>query len=303
MNALVKKRIILAYLFLLPILMQAQSFDWWNEIHNWDGISPWTKYMTMSPAFMGPNALPVPDIKNGRMLKNSMIQISAEGHISEGDNTQNLYTRLFIPLSKDRVGVNLSYVPIEFYQMDEKTRDLRASRDFDGKGSSYGDLYIGTYIQILKDHDKWPDVLLTVNLKTASGNRLSAARFTDTPGYFFDVSIGESYSISKQSDVIIRPYVMLGFYVWQLHGFPFLQNDAFLFGAGIDWSFSHFEVKHSIGGYSGYINNGDRPIVHRLELSTQFDSQVNGQLMIQNGLHDFPYTTIRGGVKIRLSKL
>ncbi|MDZ7847116.1 MAG: hypothetical protein U5L96_10280 [Owenweeksia sp.] len=129
--------------------------------------------------------MPVPNTETGNMPKRLQLQLAGEAHLNPGDQTQNLFTRLFIPFKGARVGISLSMVPIEHYLMDTVTRDLRAARDYDAKGFSLGDLYIGTHIQLVRQQEKLPDIMLSINLKTASGNNLYAVRFTEYPGLLF----------------------------------------------------------------------------------------------------------------------
>ena len=276
----------------------AQDFGWWNAVHDWDGTTPWPNYITLTPAFLGPNALPVPEVRNGRLRTTPTLRLAGEAHFSRGDDTQNAWLDLNLPLFSDRASVSLQYVPLEYYRMDVATRDLRAARDFDGKGTASGDVYLGTHIQLLRDHARWPDVLLTFTLRTASGNRLSAARFTDTPGYYFDLSVGKSYAVTEW--VSLRPHLMLGFYAWQTYRNDYFQNDALLYGVGVDLELSKLTVTTALGGYSGYIGQGDRPVVYRLGVETRRGARVEYLGRVEWGLRDFPYRSLRLGVGLRL---
>jgi hypothetical protein len=284
--------------FFLSIgVIQAQDFSWWDTKHNWDGVSPRTDLIIMSPAFMGPNALPVPTIQNGRIPERFYFEVSGEGHFSKGDNTKGMHTALFTPLFSDRVGLHLNWVPVEFFEMDTVTRDIRRAMDRDGKGKNMADLYFSTYIQLLKDHAHLPDILATINLRTATGNKLSAARTTDAPGYFFDLSFGKTYQINQSMFQSIRPYAMFGFYVWQIDHKKFRQNDAFLFGLGYDIQVSKLVFKNALGGYAGYIGNGDNPLVLRASLQTKFNAPINYHCRFQKGLYDFEYTSFQIGLR------
>lgn len=278
-----------------------QDYGWWNEANDWDGTSPWRSYLTLAPAFMGPNALPVPEIRNGHIEERALLRIAGDAHFSQGDDTQNAFVELSLPLFSDRVALNLAYVPFEHFAMTTETRDKRSARDFDGEGTAVGDLYVGTHIQLLRDHNRLPDVLLTINLKTASGNRLDAARYTDTPGYFFDVSVGKTYVLGERVKSV-RPYAMAGFYVWQTYQDLHYQNDAVLYGVGADLDLGDFIVSNVLGGYYGYLDQGDRPLVYRLSLASQLSGRVNYLARLQHGITDFPYTSVRVGVNFRLAK-
>jgi hypothetical protein len=61
---------------LCPLTAQ-ENFSWWNELHNWDGLSPWEGYLIVSPDFFGPNALPVPKLQNGRIIQSARATLGA----------------------------------------------------------------------------------------------------------------------------------------------------------------------------------------------------------------------------------
>jgi len=63
-----------------PIFAQSNiDFSWWNAKHNWDEYTHWTDYMTYSPGYFGPNALPIPSLPQG-VLPN---QIEVESQIKQ----------------------------------------------------------------------------------------------------------------------------------------------------------------------------------------------------------------------------
>ncbi|MCB0667968.1 MAG: hypothetical protein KDC80_19210 [Saprospiraceae bacterium] len=279
---------------------KAQDFTWWNSIHNWDGHTHWSRYIKLAPGFMGPNALPVPEINKGKLGSESSLQTAWETHFNPGDRTSNIYTRLYLPLATNKVGLSLELIPYERYHLNTTTRDARRVRDYDGTGSAFGDLYLGTHIQLLRNRRKLPDISVSINLKTASGNGLNAARFTDTPGYFFDLSMGKSFSIHNSVIDTIRPYTMLGLYVWQTYQIDHYQNDCFLYGFGFDIESEKFIISNALTGYSGYIGDGDRPLVYRLTLQSQFEKYPNLSVRFQEGLSDFPYTSWRFSLIFKL---
>lgn len=281
----------------------SQNYDWWTAKHNWDGVTHWTQYITLVPAYMGPNALPVPDSKDGSLPEKTILELAVENHYLIGDNTTNLYSKLYIPLFSKRVGLSVSIVPIEYYVMDTLTRDIRRSIEYDGKGISGGDFYFGTYIQIVKDRPILPDILLTINFKTASGTNLAAARFTDTPGYFFDLSFGKDFRLNNSLFKSIRPFGLLGLYTYQTYYVNNLQNDAFLYGLGFNLLTEKMEIVNYLGGYVGYLNIGDRPMVYRLTLRSKKKSGVNYKLMFQQGIINIKYTTIRVGCEFNLDPM
>lgn len=287
----IRKIYILLFLTTFAKLTFAQDYTWWNQIHNWDGYTSWLKYLTYSPAYFGPNALPVPDIQNGEVGKNLEIEVSGEYHFSKGDKTRNLYTRIYYPIVKNIVAVEGYVVPLEHFKMDTTTRDIRGARLRSGEGFAGGDIYFGTSIQIVKNK-KIPDIAFRMMCRTASGTNVSAARYTDAPGYFFDLSFGKTMLINKELQHTIRPHLMLGFYSWQTNLDDHRQNDAFLYGIGTSFSINKFEYTTSLAGYKGYIKNGDSPMIAEIKILHK-RKLFNYSLAIKQGLNDFSYTRVK----------
>jgi len=276
----------------LTSFSQDENYDWWNKKHNWDGISDWASYLTYSPAYLGPNALPVPEIRNALIETKVRLETRADLHFSKGDNTQNLFIKLLYPFWDGRVAVEMYGVPVEHFKMDTITRDERAGRDPDAEGYAAGDIYFGTLIQLLRKHKHWPDLLLGITLRTASGGNVGNARYTDAPGYYFDISAGKTFF--ADSKLSLRPYLMFGFYAWQTNRDEYRQNDAFLYGLGLSLFNEKFECNAKYGGYKGYIGNGDAPMVLRANAIYKFP-KTHLKLSFQQGLQDFDYSTFSLG--------
>jgi len=95
----------------------AQDYGWWNTLVQWDGRSHWAEYMIYTPKYFGPNAIPVPDVKNGKIVSRTELGIGLATHFSQGDDAQNLTTRFYIPVTKDKIGLQIYLVPYERYTM------------------------------------------------------------------------------------------------------------------------------------------------------------------------------------------
>ena len=298
-----KKIIVLAIITSFSTHLIAQEdFTWWNEKHNWDGFRHWTAYTKLTSKYMGPNALPVPDSKKGILPNQTTLKLAGEGHFSDGDNTQNLFSSFYLPMFSKRIGLQLEMVPVEFYKMDDKTRDERISREFVSEGRTVGDLYIATFIQLTKDHKKLPDMVLGINFKTASGANLDAARFTNTPGYFFDLSASKEITFNGKRISSIRPHALAGFYVYQTYLENNYQNDAFMYGLGIDVNSKKVTYEASLNGYVGYLNEGDRPMVARLGIGSNNAEKGNYGIRLQQGIFHQQYTTVRIYCVLKLKK-
>ncbi|MBM3404791.1 MAG: hypothetical protein FJY10_07875 [Bacteroidetes bacterium] len=252
---------------------------------------------------MGPNALSVPDIKNGLTGKMQLLETGIDLHLSKGDQTTDVYTNIYIPFWQGRIGLDVKVIPLEYYSMDTATRDRRRVREKDGKGFCSGDFHIGTWIQVCKNMKYLPDILLTINLKTASGTQLEAARYTDTPGYFFDCSIGRKFLSKSSTGAGYRIYGMAGFYSYQTFDKNSRQNDTFLYGAGVDYFMNNLTLQNQVGGYHGYLGIGDSPLVYRMVIRNTSSDPVSFNFQLQQGLLDWKYTSLRFSASLNIEKI
>lgn len=268
------------------------DYDWWCSIHHWDGHTSWIKYLTYSPKYFGPNALPVPEVSKGEIVSGARLEFSVDGHYSQGDKTVNQFSKLYYPLVPNLVGVEAYVVPLEYFKNDTATRDERASRLKSGEGTAGGDIYFGTLIKLMNENEGRPDLAFRATVRTASGTNVSAARYTDAPGYFFDLSMGKNFKREGKNLFKIRPYFMLGFYSWQTNNDDWRQDDALLYGGGIDFATEKMKYSFSSSGYFGYINDHDRPVVVRFKLLRDTKNFEYG-FQIQQGIADYQYTSLR----------
>lgn len=280
----------ISFLFIALVSAGQDDWSWWNELHDWETGDPgWRNWIIMSPGYLGPNALPVPEVKRGFLSEKMECEITASNHFHSGDPTQDISGRGYFPFAKGKIAVEVYGVLFEHYAYTEEIRNERFSRDKNGKGTAIGDLYFSTLIQLVKDR-KFPNTLLRFATKTASGSNLDAGRYSDTPGYFFDLSFSKDYG--QKEELVFRPYSMLGFYAWQTNDEGNLQNDAFLYGLGTDFEKNNWRFASSWSGYYGYKNNGDRPMQLNFELRKDYDKKAF-RLQYQHGLHDWLYRTFR----------
>ncbi len=267
-----------------------EDYGWWNQLHNWkEGDPGWRNWMKITPGYFGPNALPVPDVKRGIIEGPAQIEATFSNHFHPGDPTQDISGKLFLPFAKNKIAIEMYGVMLERYAYSEKIRNERFSRDRDGKGFAFGDFYFSTLVQISKDR-KFPNTLFRFAAKTASGNQLEAARYTDSPGYFFDLSF--SKPLIKKSDRVFRPFTMLGFYSWQTNDELNLQNDAFLYAIGTDYLIQEWRFSTSLAGYSGYKNRRDRPVQINFDVRKKLRKNAL-RLQYLHGLRDWEYRTVR----------
>jgi len=273
---------------LIPLsVFSEKDWAWWNILHGWEtGMPSWRYFLIISPGYLGPNALPVPEVTKGIISDKKELEFGSDYHFMKGDNAQDISGRFYYPFAKGKIAVEISGIMVEHYSMSDKIRDKRIARDEDGHGIAAGDLYFTTMIQLFKNR-KFPDTMLRMSCKTASGGRLDAARYSDSPAYFFDLSFSRMMRGGK-----ILPYGMLGFYSWQTNDDMNLQDDAFLYGAGFDICSGKMTVSNSVSGYYGYKGNGDRPFVYTFGLQKKLKHNTI-RLQYLHGIHDWMYRTVK----------
>lgn len=94
---------------------------------------------------------------------------------------------------------------------------------------------------------------------------------------------------------------MGGIFVWQINQNAQNQNDAPLFGLGLNLEGKKWALSPVFRGYTGYLNNGDRPLA--LRLNGQIDLSYKWQLFggVQKGFGDLLYNSVELGSKIRIN--
>ncbi|MDX9882679.1 MAG: hypothetical protein RBS73_11490 [Prolixibacteraceae bacterium] len=286
------KQFLFVFTMLLPFsCFPQEDWTWWNELHGWQpGMPSWRMFLTISPGFLGPNALPVPELKQGILPAQKEMEFGTDFHFMEGDHTQDIAGRFYYPFAGAKIAIEVYGVLLEHYAMSEAIRDERVARDKDARGLAIGDLYFSTLLQLIKNR-RFPDTMMRLACKTASGGRLDAARYADSPGYFLDLNFSKNLSSDSQ-DTQWVPFGMLGFYSWQTNDDMNLQNDALLYGAGIDIRFNRLTVRNSLSGYYGYKNNGDRPMVYTFDLQKELKNYTF-RIRYLHGLHDWMYRTVK----------
>ena len=292
-----RKIIITSVFALLSILVlptfsysQEGNYDWWNELHGWEpGMQGWKRWLIISPGYLGPNALPVPEVKKGYIPTESEISFSASRHFHPGDPTQDISGKLFLPFAEGKIAFEAYGVIVENYAFSEEIRNERFARDEDGKGVVQGDLYFSTLIQIFRNR-AFPNTVFRFAGRTASGGGYDAARFSDNPGYFFDFSFSKDFELWPMA--FLRPFASGGFYSWQTNNENTLQNDAPLYAAGLEFQTKSWLFTGSFSGYSGYMENKDQPQVATLNLRHDWEKSA-ASIDVIVGLKHWGYQTIK----------
>ena len=284
------RRVLLIVLVLFSFNAQAQ-LDWWNQVHNWDGATPWTHYMKYSHAYLGPNAIPIPTLQRpitGRRPAMSYFKSSSQMSLIEDDSFLSLHNELH--WDRGHTQIHITHQSIEYYRTSTELRDYRISRDEDSEGVIAGDILIDISTRLWeRDLEA---VWFTFHTKTAAGP-LPQARFTDAPGYAFFFSHQKSFSS-------IRSWVPTlttdaGFQVYQTHWVDYPQNDGFLGNMGLQVQKDETIFSARIRTFTGYFQDGDWP---RL-LELQWNQNLSfGQTQVgwTRGLNDYPFSFLTVGL-------
>ncbi len=277
----------------LSCTANGQTAQQWAQTVHWDGVTHWSRYINMLPAKMGPNALPIPYLTNGSVDNDDWVSGSLQLHSRPGEKAQSIVLNGNISLVKDLIAFNLSYIPAEFYTMsDSLKRERHVYYEFWNDKKARGDLLMNVNIKLLKKWEKNIQLALRIGYRYPSSNGFASSRFTDNMGYWFDVSAGKPLGHSG-----FKWIGMLGFYCWQIDRNDLRQDDAFLFGTGLEYRKNNWKWETSFSGYLGYLEKeGDKPMVFRSSLEKKFSKNA-GLLKFQQGTHDYKYTTVEAGYR------
>jgi hypothetical protein len=232
------------------------------------------RFLQYSPRYFGPNAFPLPELRSGGIETRREAELRGEYHEYEGDRTKDIYARVFVPIAEGRAGVEVSYVVYEYYNMTEETVEERHAAGRFWKAGAHGDIIVSSFYQLLRN-EKWVNIMLEATLKTASGDRLADARYTDAATYWFNLNFGRFlYKSPDRPSSYLHIQGLAGFYCWMTNDIVHRQNDAFLYSAGISGAHKNFTVNADITGIYGYKNNGDRPLQLRTGLNYEYRENI-----------------------------
>lgn len=254
----------------------------------------------IAPAFFGPNAFPVPDMSDGRTSSDFKLEAYADsywGTAVEGqDYTSDLFMRLTVPCFTPRVNFVMWGTVAEYCISGPEANEYRGVT-YDGtlRDCYAGDFYISADAMILVQEKNGADLTARMALKTASGHRFHYSRYYDSPGYFFDASVGRAFSSSDER-IKVRVALSAGFLCWQAD--VRRQNDAVMYGAHASFSAGKFGLSAEYGGYVGWEKYGDAPMTLKTCLSYDFNN-LTLKLQHQAGLTDWPFHQIRFGAEYR----
>ena len=242
-------------------LLSAHADNWWDKM-------PLLKY---SPRYFGPNAFPLPELMGGKLPARWEAEVRGEFHTMPGDKTKDLYARLYVPIAKGKAGLTVSGVLQEWYKTSPEVRDERNAVEVESPIPCFGDVIVNCYYQVLRS-EKWMDINVSANFKTASGGRLCDARYTDAASYWFDCNIGRTLWQNDQASLRIQG--LIGFYCWMTNSMQHRQNDALCYGLGLQGGYRGFSLDCDYSGIQGYRDDGDKPMVIRTKLNYEIKKNV-----------------------------
>jgi hypothetical protein len=278
------RRVLLIALVLFSFNAQAQ-LDWWNQIHNWDGATPWTQYMKYSHGYLGPNAIPIPTLQRSNR---SYFKSSSQMSLIEDDSFLSLHNELH--WDRGHTQIHITHQSIEYYRTSTELRDYRISRDEDSEGVLAGDVLIDISTRLWESDRE--AVWFTFHTKTAAGP-LPQARFTDAPGYAFFFSHQKSLGdIGRWTPIITTD---AGFQVYQTHWVDYPQNDGFLGNIGLQLQKDETILSARVRTFTGYFRDGDWPRLLELQWNNSL-SFGQTQLGWTRGLNDYPFSFLTVGL-------
>lgn len=247
----------------------------------------------VAPGFFGPNALPVIDMSDGLTDSRLRVELAADGYFGyQGDKTADLFARVQVPLFTRWANLCVWMPVYEWYSQA------------DGTGSGAGDVYIMTNVQVL--HNEWfktekakyiPQMTVRLGMKTASGGQFERKRHFDSPGYFFDLTMGQTIPVKEVS---LRFAGSVGFLCWQTG--EARQNDAFMYGLQAKVQHEYVSAQVEWGGYVGWERSGDAPMTIKARVA----GHVKGfepYVQYQYGIKDYAYHQVRVGMVYNIKVL
>ena len=265
------------------LTMRAAAQDWRESMKN----------LVYSPRYFGANAFPVPELTGGKLSDRWEVELRGDYHTMRGDQTKDLFLRLYAPIANGRAGVAVSGVLREWYETSVAVRDERHAAETSSPVPCYGDIIVNCYYQVWQS-PHIADLVVTANLKTASGGRLVDARFTDAASYWFTFEAGRNLWADTTRQAFVRAEGLAGFYCWMTNDMVHRQNDAFCYGIGLHGGFRGLSLRCDYAGIRGYESNGDRPMLLRLRLSYEVKRNIVS-FGYRHGMQDYLYDSFSLG--------
>ena len=185
-------RIILCFLIVLCThQMSGQNLDWWDALHDYPNAAGTDRdrYVSISPGYMGPSALRIPVLRNGKIDNELWSENTFEYHFGRGDNTINNWSEFNIPLAKDKAVLYVQSIAWEYWEVTDEIRDERRMRSRSGIGWNTGDTSFGIILRLAnEDKSRMPNITFRAHSKTTTGGNVTNARFTDGSMFFWEAT-------------------------------------------------------------------------------------------------------------------
>lgn len=291
-------------------ILQAQQRNKSNWIDF--GGSHTSKWLQIAPGKLGPNALPVPHMDYALIGNQSKIDVGAHYHQMPGDTALNSYFNFHWNIAPGRAIVQIWGQPTETFILSNELRDFRQiTPSNEGRITQVGDLYISTFIQIIKAQKYLPDISINFTQKTTTGEN-DHGRFTDSPMSYFYLALGKSFIFNSNIINEIRIASLAGFYVWQTNKVEMSQDEGPVVVTGMQMRRKNLSWFNEIGGYSGYdayeylnkiygegsIQGHNDPLIYKTRL--EYESKIlSYSAEFQTGFRDYSYQTFRIGISYR----
>ncbi|MFM8492836.1 MAG: hypothetical protein ACKOA7_03785 [Bacteroidota bacterium] len=261
-----------------------------GSVHAQSGTLP---PLQRSPAFMGPNALPLSWTQEPAPPKYGRIDLLWEVHRGGGDRTHNPFVMIRVPFAPGKVVMDLTWRPVEWFNTTNETRILRGSRDSTGFNAS--DLWVAFLAKILaaEGRGKGWDLSLHVATKTTAGKNFESARHTNAPGYLFELQGGRVWRRPGRFPDRISVFARGGLLVWQES--LYAQNDAFSWGVRSHFGYKSWQLGAELTGYQGWIGNGDSPVAARIDMKSP-GQRMQGMIGYQYAFSDLSTHLFRAGI-------
>lgn len=269
--------------------------------------SIYSQTVKYSTAWFGPNANPVPEFTDARIPAKTTISLMGDYYFGYGDQTENGYVKIELPLLPERVSLKIWSTEFEHYKTTEEIMQLRGSNAL--SGFEGGDLYVQTRIRLLNEQNHFMSIIFNSTLKTAAAKTFKTRRYFDTPGYYFDVEAGKSFYTKGKFIHEIRAVVNTGFMCWETTNSK--QDDAPMYGGKLIVGNPMWKWENTLSGYYGWMHTskaidlpdyGDAPLVYATKLSLKL-GKIDYFAQYQYGIKDFPYNQIRVGISFPVEKL
>ena len=279
----------------LSSIAQTRDYSDWFDF----GSAHVNQWLWIAPAKLGPNALPVPRMNYGIIQGSNSIEIGADAHFMEGDQTINSFVNIKWNVAPGKVQLEIWGFPTETFNMSNDVRDERQIYyDDNGWETNQGDLWISTYIQLLQDRDNLPDLLANYSHSFSTGVS-TRGRFVDASTHYFYLAVGKDFTSESNLFDEFRIGGLFGWYIWQTNKVEMAQDEGPLAEIGIQFKKKNWLYSLEAGGYSGYdaykfmekLGYND-PLIYRARIEHQLKKLIL-KFEYQGGFQDYNYQTFR----------